>query len=285
MRWIDVENRKPTDTDIPGWKPWSTGRWETWLRKSKEYLDELKRLHEAGNIEERNRFIDANRDHWSKLKPWLSALSKGKCWFTEGRDICSHLDVEHFRPKKEAKDLDGNDRDGYWWLAFDYTNFRFAGNVPNRKKGGWFPLHKDCKCSEFDCRCEESEAHFLLDPVKQTDTELLAFDDKGNAIPAPDIDAWDTERVEESIKRLKLNEHDELPEERRKVWQKVSNAIDSYLKAKAAYKPGINPAPKETMEIHAREIQKMAKEDAELSMVAVWCVLFRNDPKLIRLIT
>jgi len=245
----------------------------------------VRQLHEAGDIKARNEFIDSKSGHWAKLKPWLSALSKGKCWFTEGRDICSHLDVEHFRPKKEAKDLAGNDRDGYWWLAFDYTNFRFAGNVPNRKKSGWFPLHKDSRCSEFGVRCEESEAHYLLDPIKKTDAGLIAFNEEGNAIPAPNIEPWDVERVEESIKRLKLNEHDALPEQRRKIWQKVSNAIDSYLKAKAAYRPGINPVPKETMEIHAREIYKLAREDAELSMVAVWCIELRNDPRLKRLIT
>ena len=47
-----------------------------------------------------------------------------KMLVTEGRDICSHKDVEHFRPKKEAKNKDGTVRDGYWWLAFEYSNFR-----------------------------------------------------------------------------------------------------------------------------------------------------------------
>ncbi len=110
------------------------------------------------------------------------------------------------------------------------------------------------------------------------------LDEEGNAIPAPNTDPWDAERVEESIKRLKLNEHDALPEERRRIWQKVSNAIDLYLRAKAAYRPGINPAPMETIERYAREIHDLAKHDAELSMVAWWCVELRNDPCLRRLL-
>ena len=85
--------------------------------------------------------------------------------------------------EERGKNLDGNDRDGYWWLAFDYTNFRFAGNVPNRKKGGWFPLHKDSRCSQFGCRCEESEAYYLLDPIKKTDTELIASTKKATRFP------------------------------------------------------------------------------------------------------
>ena len=51
------------------------------------------------------------------------------------------MDVEHFRPKLEVKELyKEQNREGYWWLAFDYHNFRVCGNVGNRKKGGWFPL-------------------------------------------------------------------------------------------------------------------------------------------------
>ena len=170
MRWIDFENKKPTDP-FPGWTPWSAENWQCWLDESKRLLDEMTHFtQEAENlrsdgkeaeakekIKARNQFIDDHSGHWTKLKPWLFALSHGKCWFTEGRDICSHTDVEHFRPKKEAKELDGSIRDGYWWLAFDYSNFRAAGNVPNRKKGGWFPLHNDSRCSLFCARCEESE--------------------------------------------------------------------------------------------------------------------------------
>lgn len=179
--------------------------------------------------------------------------------------------------------LDGTVRDGYWWLAFDYTNFRACGNVPNRKKGGWFPLHQDSLCSKFDARCEESETPYLLDPVNPTDPDLLAFDEEGNAIPAPSADAWAKERVRVSIERLKLNDHDELPAERRKVWQDVTGAIEAFLKAKAAFHPKMNPAPKVTMDEKAKFIRSKTRPETELSSVARWCLLFRNDPDLARL--
>ncbi len=298
MRWIDFENKKPTEA-FNGWPGWSEKKWWDWLAESNHLLGEVTALNQAADnlrteekedeaaekIKERNRFIDNHSGHWGKLKPWLFALSHGKCWFTEGRDICSHLDVEHFRPKKEAKDLDGIERDGYWWLAFDYSNFRAAGNVPNRKKGGWFPLHKDSRCSKFDARCEESETPYLLDPIRQTNTSLLAFNEEGNAIPAPEADEWEQERVRASIERLKLNEHDALPQERRRVWQKVSNAIEGYLDAKSRYRPGINPASQEKMEDRLRTIREMTRPEAELSSVALWCVRFRNDPQILRLVS
>lgn len=284
MRWIKFANRKPTDTDVPGWTAWSAQKWKTWLEKSKEHLAEVERLHNSGDIEKRNKYIDSKSGHWGELKPWLLALSYGKCWFTEGREICSHMDVEHFRPKKACISLDGIEKDGYWWLAFEYSNFRVAGSAPNRKKGGWFPLHFGSNRSTFSARCEESETPYLLDPIQMSDTRLLAFNEEGDAIPVPGCDAWEKERVNVSIERLKLNEHDALPEERRKVWQRVTRAIDGYLQAKAAYRPGINPAPMERMEQYLRVIYDLTREDAELSSVALWCVRFRNNFEILSII-
>lgn len=138
MIWIDLEHKRPTDTDIANWTPWTQEKWDAWLARSTQLVEELAALDAAGKREERNALIDANCAHWGALKEWLLALSTGKCWFSEVRELYSHYDVEHFRPKKEAKALDTTVRDGYWWLAFDYMNFRVCGNVGNRKKGGCF---------------------------------------------------------------------------------------------------------------------------------------------------
>jgi hypothetical protein len=283
MRWIDYENRKPTDANIPGWTPWTKEEWEAWKTESDRLLGEVEKLNASGKLKERNEFIDKHSKHWGKLKPWLFAISHNKCWFTEGRDICSHQDVEHFRPKKEALNLDGTARDGYWWLAFDYSNFRACGNVPNRKKGGWFPLHERSLCSKFDSRCEDSEQPYLLDPVNPNDADLIAFNEEGNAIAAPGVDDWAKERVRVSIERLKLNDHDALPNERRRVWQAVDCAIDAYLKAKASLRPG-NPGAVVVCREKAQQILRMTRGDAELSSVAKWCLRFRNDTELLKLI-
>jgi hypothetical protein len=259
---------------------------------------ERARLEAAGDTKgaeakraERNEFISKKSAHWGKLKPWLIALSGGKCWFTDTTNNGSHYDVEHFRPKAEAKGIDGSVREGYWWLAFDYSNYRLAGGVPNTKKGGWFPLCDGTLCSTFDARCEESEVPYLLDPVSSTDHLLLAFDEEGNAIPVPSADNWATDigkwnkaRAEESIKRYKLNDHDALPERRRKFWSEVSGAVKEFLEAKAKYHPVRNPRPLETMEQAAKRIEAMTKPDVEFSSVAKWCLLMRNVPELGRLV-
>lgn len=237
-----------------------------------------------GKRDERNELIDANSGHWGAQKDWLLALSGGKCWFSEVRELYSHYDVEHFRPKKEAKALDGSERDGYWWLAFDYMNFRVCGNVGNRKKGGWFPLKRGSLCSTYGVRCEESETKYLLDPIDDDDVSLIAFDEEGKVVPIPNASEWEQERVNETIKRLKLNEHVPLAEARRKVWQKVDRLIEEFIAAKARSANGNNPAAKAKLTDVRARIRELIHPNAELSAVARWCLLLRNDPQLLKLV-
>lgn len=284
MIFIDLEHKKPTDTNIPSWTPWTQARWDAWLAKSKQLVAEMAALEAAGKRDERNALIDANSGHWGALKEWLLALSGGKCWFSEVRELYSHYDVEHFRPKKEAKALDGAQRDGYWWLAFDYMNFRACGNVGNRKKGGWFPLQQGSLCSTYAVPCEESEARYLLDPIDDDDVSLIAFDEEGKVIPAPGASDWEQQRVQETVKRLKLNEHVPLAEARRRVWQTVDGLIEDFHKAKARCGAGNNPAAKAKLTEVRGRIREMTDPAAELSAVARWCLLLRNDPQLSRLV-
>lgn len=245
---------------------------------------ELAALDADGKREDRNALIDTNSAHWGVLKPWLLALSAGKCWFTEARELASHLDVEHFRPKKSARNVKGPARDGYWWLAFDYMNFRIAGTVPNRKKGAWFPLRYGSRCSSYRRRCEGDETPHFLDPTNAFDVTLLAFDEEGKAVPAPGISRWDYVRVRRTVERLKLIEHQALAEERRKIWQKATGAIDRYYKAKAESTSAHAAVAREKLRESARQIAELATSTAELSAVAKWCVLLRNDPQLSRLV-
>jgi uncharacterized protein (TIGR02646 family) len=282
--WIDLEHKLPTDTDIPDWTPWTKATWDAWLAESKRLVAELERLNAANQIKERNQFIDDHSAHWGKLKPWLQALSSGKCWFAEVRELYSHYDVEHFRPKKEAKAIDETLRDGYWWLAFDYMNFRLCGNVGNRKKGGWFPLQAGSRCSSYANQCEEEETAYLLDPIDIEDVKLLVFDEEGKAAAHPNASPWEAQRVEVTVQRLKLNEHPALAEERRKIWAKVSGLITTYQRYIDRCRAGGNETAKQKAREAARQVHEMTRPTAELSAVAKWCVLFRNDPQLARLV-
>ena len=282
MIFIDLEHKRPTDPDLPENIRWPQAKWDAWQAKSDALVKALAKLHADGKLTERNDLIDKNDSHWGKLTPWLLALSEGKCWFTEARDIASHLDVEHFRPKKAACNAKGPERDGYWWLAFDFMNFRIAGTVPNRKKGVWFPLRQDSPCSSYTKRCEGDEIAHFLDPTNAHDVTLLAFDEEGKAIPAPGVSRWDFIRVRRTVNRLKLTEHQLLTEERRKIWQRVTTQINNYKRALSESKN--SAAARERVKIAAREIATLTQRNAELSAVAKWCVLLRNDLALSRLV-
>jgi hypothetical protein len=149
---------------------------EAWLAKSRQLVIDMAAFESAGKREERNALMVANGAYWGTLKEWTFSLSDGKWWFSGARELYSHYDVEHFRPKKEATALDGTERDGYWWLAFDYVNFRVCGNVGNRKKGDWFPLKEASLCSSYAECCEESEARYLLGPSADDDVSVIAFE-------------------------------------------------------------------------------------------------------------
>jgi hypothetical protein len=91
--------------------------------------------------------------------------------------------------------------------------------------------------------------------------------------------------VDETINRLKLNEHEALTEERRKVWNRVNRAIEQYKTAKSRCNTGGNPAAKLKLHECVKVIKSLTRHDAELSAVAKWCVLFRNDAQLARLVS
>ena len=282
MIFIDLEHKLPTDADLPAGVRWTNDQWKSWLKKSEGLVGDMARLDADGNRKQRNEFIDRHSDHWGQLKPWLLALSYGKCWFTEARDIASHLDVEHFRPKKAARNIKGPERDGYWWLAFDYMNFRIAGTVPNRKKGAWFPLRYDSCCSSYRRRCEGDEIAHFLDPANAHDVTLLAFREDGIPFPVPGATRWERVRVRRTIDRLKLIEHHALAEERRKVWERANNLIKAYQDALS--ESGHSAAARERAKASARDLVRMMKPDAELSSVAKWCIRLRNDQKLLGLL-
>jgi hypothetical protein len=100
-------------------------------------------------------------------------------------DPQSFFDVDHYRPKLEAKRSETDtDTPGYEWLAFSWDNFRYAANCSNRLrentetgcvegKGSWFPLLEGSVKASWENRCEAEERPVLLDPNEQTDADLV----------------------------------------------------------------------------------------------------------------
>jgi len=115
------------------------------------------------------------------------------------------------------------------------------------KREAGFRSKRVPQCSTYAAPCEESEARYLIDPIDDDDVALIAFDEEGKVIAMPGCSAWERERVSETVKRLKLNEHVPLAEARRKVWQQVDRLIDTFTEAKARCGAGNNPVAKEEL--------------------------------------
>jgi hypothetical protein len=247
---------------------------EAWRLKAQGLTDQL---NAADTKAKRDKIIEDNSAVWGELKPWLLKLSEGKCWFSEARDSFSHWDVEHYRPKGAAKDADGTEYgEGYWWLAFDWHNYRICGNVGNRKKGSFFPLRDGTHHASAENRNIDDEFPLLLDPTRLDDTVLLSFDEDGDVKPLPNLDGWSTARVEQSIKRYKLREHEPLKEARRDVWtrcvlevNRCQNLMDEQAKSPSA-------AKREAVLQQMLKLKEMVSFKAEFSATACECLRSRN---------
>jgi len=239
-----------------------------WLDKARQLNQ---KLDAAESKEERDTIIDLNSKVWGELKCWLLNLSHGKCWFSEAKDTFSHWDVEHFRPKKSAKDMDGNDREGYWWLAFDWHNYRICGNVGNRMKGTFFPLCEGSRVASSNARhLIEDEIPLLLDPVREGDPEHLSFNEEGMANPMPGLGGWPKQRAEESIKRYKLNDHEPLREARQRVWEKCRKQIEKALEPLQASPP--TASSQEKLRCAFEELKEMLSHEEPFTSVTRECL-------------
>jgi len=252
-----------------------------WVAKANALLVQLQA---ADNTAARNEIIDNNNAVWGEMKQWLLGLSHQKCWFSEAKDCFSHWDVEHYRPKKSAKDADGTSHEGYWWLAFDWQNLRICGNVGNRKKGTFFPLRPGCArvVPPGDVRYEDAQ---LLDPIDEDDPALLSFNVEGRAIPGAHItDEWETTRVKYSVERYNLD-FPPLMDKRKTMWAECWSRIQEYLKELATYHADkTNVIARDRYKQALVSVRKMMREEQELSAVARACVLSSGDRRVLGLL-
>lgn len=249
---IDVERKMPP---------------EEWLEKAKSITAAL---NKAKTLNDRHKIIEKYKTIWGELKPFLLELSHNKCWFTEARNDSSHFEVEHFRPKKWKDDS----FEGYWWLAFEWTNYRACGNAPNRKKGSFFPLYPDSRRASGDRQhFVDDEIYALLDPIDPSDPQLLSFDEDGGCIPTPGCDGWERERAEVSIDRYGLNSLPQLCEGRRKIWQECRDIINELNKQHLECQKSPTAACRERIKEKTKQLREKLKPVQPFSAVARECLL------------
>jgi hypothetical protein len=217
----------------------------------------------------RDALIDANADVWKRLRDWLLRLSHDKCWYSEARDLFSVLEVEHYRPKKRCRRTPrGAFSDGYWWLAFDWLNFRLCGKIGNAKKGDHFPLAENSQVAAHGGLSIRNEIPLLLDPACAGDPELLSFSEDGTCAPHADADDLERLRVTTTTSRLNLN-HGRVMKARQRVWMRCWRLIQD---CRMIAEERIGPADHERLIRNREELIRLVQPDAEFSAVAKECL-------------
>ncbi len=193
MMYIDLSKIDENDQNVKEWKHTAATH--------------LAALSKFSTHEGRKKYMEDN-SIWSGFKWILKKTFGEKCWYSECSLEGSFIDVDHFRPKNKSTD-DINRvilRDGYWWLAYDYSNYRLSCEKCNRNYNGsgksdHFPLKSGTSPASYP---DKKDENVLLDPCNKDDCELIDSDESG-AIIALSADPYLRLRVETSVTIYNLN--------------------------------------------------------------------------------
>lgn len=181
--------------------------------------------------------INAKSDVWHAASDALAQASYDKCWYCESRQDRSDKAVDHFRPKNSV--IEAPDHPGYWWLAFDWRNYRYSCTYCNSNRrdtvGGTtggkhnhFPIIEPPPHARS--ATDPPDRAKLLDPTDDSDTKLLTFLPNGFPRPVASSDPVSTDRVEISIRLYHLDHHPLVIKRKRladEILQYVKKANDA----------------------------------------------------------
>lgn len=230
-------------------------------------------------VAERTDFIKKKAHIWRSFSKYLSKMSYGKCWYSESKDAGANFDVDHFRPKAEAKRCPMvTDIDGYAWLAFDWENFRLAAQNTNRLnkdeiteitfgKGSWFPLLDGSSKARWDDRCIEREKPLLIDPVNKNDLEYIDFDDSGRFVPNKLCVGEAANRINRSAILYGLN-FEKMREARFEVMQDVKDLYEAIVQSAEDISGMGDKAPMKAIEKQIEKLKSKTRADAIFSLAA-----------------
>jgi hypothetical protein len=258
MRYIDITLFTPS----PGW-----------IALAERCKQELAVLHTR---DERLAYIKAHAHVWRALKSELVERYGWRCWFTDAEETVARLDVEHFRPKAKALDEDETEHEGYWWLAFDVTNLRLAGQIPNREnKKCFFPLATEFRASAGNPHWQHEDPVFL-DPTKGEDVALVAYDNNGAMRASTEAEtAHQQRRIEVTNRLLGLSSYPPLIEARQRVWSECWAKILRMEAVKVEERQfGETEASRRERDVLWGDLWRIAKRETPFSSIARSCLKF-----------
>ena len=208
-----------------------------------------------------------------KLKAVLMDASDGKCWYCEAH-VEQRADnaVDHYRPKNRV--AEAQDHHGYFWLACEWRNYRFACTFCNSARntedtsGGkqdHFKLWNEDHRARDWTHPLHKEQPLLLDPCEPADVAFITFDPDGTPVPAisKEDNAYLNERARESIHRYHLHR----PEFNKLRWTLMSKAL-RLLKEADEFRPdvtGTDVTADAAYKQKVRDLAGMLRPSAEFS--------------------
>ncbi|MGK8660945.1 hypothetical protein [Serratia marcescens] len=225
--------------------------------------------------EQRKDFIKKKSHIWRGFSKYLAQMSYGKCWYSEVKDAGANYDVDHFRPKAEAKRTeDLVDADGYAWLAFNWENFRLSAQNCNRLntdesgntvgKGSWFPLLSNSPIATWDNRCIDDEKYTLIDPVIQSDLTYIDYDDNGRFTSSKLCVGQIASRIRQSGVIYGLN-LEKMREARFQVMREAKELLETIRQNAEDLDPLGDEAPMRTIERQIEQLKTKTRADAPFS--------------------
>ncbi|GHN02287.1 hypothetical protein WSM22_37760 [Cytophagales bacterium WSM2-2] len=222
----------------------------------------------AADADARNKIIDDNQTLWGELKDFLLGISQNKCWYSEARDAYTHYHVDHFRPKKEALGNDKVDYGGYWWLAFEWTNYRVCGGAGNVRKGAKFAVRANKANQPGDSI--DDEIIYFLDPCEEEDVLKITFNEHGQITPIT-ASGWDYERAFYTIESLNLN-FKLLQEKRKEIWTKCFTLIKETQNLMSQNDATPSANRRGQIKEKLKQLKELVKTTSEFSATAKACL-------------
>ncbi len=196
--------------------------------------DALVTLNEKVTIEEKKAYLrtPGAAQIWRSFYDSLPESFTRKCWYCESEEIRSDMPVDHFRPKGKVEESDQHE--GYWWLAFDWKNYRCACTFCNSRrnfqetqggKGAHFPLFVEASRATSPADNYNNELPAILDPCDPDDDRLIWFDMDGVPEPIDGADCRQTQKVDNSKKIFHLHES-RICRKRNKIRLDVNRYVD-----------------------------------------------------------
>jgi uncharacterized protein (TIGR02646 family) len=251
-----------------------------WRSKAKRLTDELLGLPRNDVQAFKAARDEVFRDScWGDLKDSLSVLLDGKCWYCEAKVDREYGAVDHFRPKGSV--LEDETHQGYWWLTYDYTNYRYSCticNSPSKNRQGkhnQFPLLKGSGRAYTPTDSIASEQPVLLDPTNPLDIGLILYDEDGRpqSTYKKETDEVRHERALESIRIYYLNKLSTC-KRRKELMQDVDDAVNTVNQIQQAIPQA--PELSQSVERLKEKIAVKVKFDAEFSTASASALMFRR---------